>query len=40
MGKDPNDHIPDHDIDEPESDFDQDAWEDNEQAKEDAAMED
>lgn len=40
MSKDPNDYIPDHDLDESESDFDQDAWEDNEQAKEDAAMED
>lgn len=37
---DPKDFIPDHDLDEPESDFDQDTWEDNEQAKEDAAMED
>lgn len=38
--RDPKDFIPDHDLDEPENDFDQDTWEDNEQSKEDAAMED
>lgn len=33
------DHIPDHDIDPDETEFDQDAYDDYQQAKEDLSME-
>lgn len=36
--KEPKDFIPDHDLCEPEEEFDQDAWDDYQQTKEDLAM--
>ena len=36
--EDPEDHIPDHDLDPIEDDFDQDSWDDYQQSKEDLAM--
>lgn len=37
--EDPKDEIPDHDLIPEETDFDQDAWDDYQQSKEDLAME-